>query len=291
MKEHSRLNYLHYGDALSLLRRHAREQSPELILKSDFLLDTFNGSAGNIFLKTVLNSYGDPRSKKLCPHSLIQDVHDSHSAQHMFRTLGCRGFSHAYVTQIAGFPYRLRRQIDLRAAILSCRDIFYPKRVRRFLQRHAANHCFVDAYPAIAFALGRTIGRNWYIAIIQSDIAFSTASYVREHFRGWRKVLFASILRHAADEAKAVYLCPSSAIMEGTFLHDMKPEKMPETWTHIYDCTARDFGMKLVTLPRAVDMQIYSRKQPVYCRSFYELKMTRAVRNRLLSLYGNRWQY
>lgn len=286
MKEHNRLNYLHYGDALPLLRRHVLEDGYEELLKSEFLAQAFGGSADNAFLKSVILSYGRLRSKKISTAAFAQDVRSSFSAQALFRTLGCRGFSHAFVSQITGFPYHLRRRVDIRVAITSRHDLFYPPRVRRYLQRHVVNHCFVDNSPAIAFALGRIIGRNWYITILQSDIAYSRSAHVRDHFRGWRKVLFAAILRSAVGAADSVYLCPSAAVMKGTFVPGMKPDRTPDSWKQIYDRTARDFHMTPVTLPRAVDIQIYSRQKPVYCRDFHALKIDDLAIETLRTMYA-----
>ena len=289
MKLQSRINYLHHGDSLPLLLNHVSRKECDYVLKSDFFSNTFNQQSDNFYLRSIISSFGEPFSKKLSISSLVQDVDASAKAQKLFRILGCRGFSHKFVSNITGFSYRLRSKINLRVAIISSRDLFYPKRVRRHLQRNNANHCFVDGYPAIAFALGRIIGRKWFILIMQSDIAFSQASYIRDHFRGWRKILFASILRHAAGEADSVFLSLSSAIMNGTFPDGFKPQRIPDSWRQIYDGTAQDFNMNPLDLPDLVDIQIYSRKKPVYCRRFYELKISAANEKRWHRMFRNLW--
>lgn len=289
MKTRSTINYLHYGDAFKILQQNVSPDACGFPLKSRFISQCFDGQSSNHFLRSVIYAYGNPRSKKLSATSLAWDIGASAYAKKLFRSLGCRGFSHEYVSEIIDFPYYLRHQVNLRVALISGRNLFYPKRVRRYLQRNEANHCFVDNYPAIAFALGCIVGRKWFVTIMQSDIAYSRASHVREHFRGWRKVLFASILRHAVDHADAVYICPSGAVMNGTFPDGYRPKTLPKSWARIYDGTAQDFGMKCVSLQRSVNVQIYSSKKPVYCREFFEFRMTASKKSSISRMFGDLW--
>ncbi len=241
------------------------------------------------YVKSVISNYRGPRLKSFSTTSFRRDIGATVAAQQLFKRLGCRGFSHSYVSAITGFPYRLKREVNLRVAITSQADLYYPPRIRRFLQRHDKNHIYVDGYPAIGFALGRIIGRSWFIIILQSDIAYSVPAYVREHFRGWRKVLFAAILRHARGRADSVYLCPASATMDGSFPPGWKPKEMPSSWSNIYDRTAAEFAMKVFDLPKAVDIQIYSRHRPVYCKQFHKLSLDDAAAESLETLYSSLW--
>lgn len=259
------------------------------VLKNVFIAQAFDGQSSNRFLLEVIGSYGGPSSKRISVTELFDDVTKTLRCRRMFQTLGCRGFSYEFVGEMQGFPYHLRKQIDLRLALVSQRELFYPKRVRRYLLAHNVNHYFVDAFPAIAFALGRRVGRKWFICIMQSDLAFRGPAYIRDHFRGWRKILFANLMRYAIGAVDEIYLCPAAAVFSGSFPTGLRPAEMPAIWSHIYDGTARFFSMKPVELSRAVNVQIYKNAPPVYCRCFYRLRLTTSIERQFQDLFEHAW--
>jgi hypothetical protein len=169
---------------------------------------------------------------------------------------------------------QLRAGANLRIALVSGRDLFYPHRVKSHLEgvRWSDNHCFREQMPSIAFCLGMKAPKSWYVFVMQSDLHSKGPSCVREHFRGWRKVLFANIVAQAQGHVDVLYLCTAKdvrrACFPGTFKHSRK-----QTWGNIYDLTAKEWGMPLVKVERAVNVSIYRHTPSIFSRYFYELPL------------------
>jgi len=272
MKEIARLNYLHYGDALEWLDS---DQLPSsgCIKKNEFLTVNAYGDAPNEFLRTVVTTYGGSRSNRMDLAQLASDLTHTRNMRRVFSTLGCRGFSYSFVTDIAGFPYRLRKKVNLRVALVAPRDLFYPPCVRAYLPRHSANHYFYYEAPAIAFCLGMATRKAWYIFVMQSDLTRRVPACVKDHFRGWRKVLLTNIIRFAVHSVDHVYLCMENHVLEGCHRDYPAPREPPKLWKSIYSGTACDFQMDTINLKRAINIQLYDRHPPVYARTMYCLHL------------------
>jgi hypothetical protein len=274
MKEITRLNYLHYADALDRLQS-VQLPASDYVTKNELMSVASNGHPPSDFLRAVVASYGGSRSKRIDVAQLASDLIHAHEMRGVFSSLRCRGFSYSFVSDMTGFPYRLRRKVNLRLALIAPRDLFYPPRVRMYLPRHRANHYFFYEAPAIAFALGMTTRKAWYIFILQSDLTRRVPAYVRDHFRGWRKVLFANIIRTAEHCVDRIYLCEEDHVLEACHKDYPKPTKLPKLWQSIYRGTACDFRMDQTELKRAINIQLYDRHAPVYARNMYCLHLNR----------------
>ncbi len=270
MRKIKRVNYLHYGDGLSkITERIIRSDTATNFEEISTLLDR-NSSK---YLTEILGRYQRKTIFRPEVDEFLSDIEDSNKKKKFFSNLECRGFSYRFYCDMKGFPYRLKKQVNLRVALIADDDLFYPPRVRKYLRRHSANHYFVFDAPAIAFALGRVTRKSWYVLVMQSDICKHGPASVREHFRGWRKILFANIVAEARKSAEYVFLCKSEDVLKSCHPNYPAPTSMPRTWKSIYGGTANDFDMQLVSLPRRVDIQLYDRKRPIYAEKMYRLDL------------------
>lgn len=266
------LNYLHYGTAMDQLCGNRLQIARDTIAKSCFVNRLARARAANDFTRSVVMQYGPPRSRRVPVEAFYEDVERTEKARASFAALGCRGFSYAYVAGPTGFPYPLRSRIDLRFALVAAADLFFPPRVKKFLRRSDDNHYFVEEDHAIGFALGAATKSTWRVLALQSDLAYRTPAYVREHFRGWRKLLFSRIVDSARRAgARRVQLIRSEDVLRTCHPWVIEPDAMPASWRKIYDLTATEFGMRRVTLSRRVNIQLYPHFPPVYADSLYEL--------------------
>lgn len=257
MRVVSRVNYMHYGDALPRLEA-SLAGDPTKIVGHSSSLDLVTGEHERI----------NGSSTETNP-SFQADVAQTTRMRRVFRSLSCRGFSYKFVTNMRGFPYRLRRRVNFRAALVADRRLFYPPGVKRYLSRHRANHFFFFEEPAIAFSLGMMCGSSLYILVLQSDLVRYGPSCVREHFRGWRKVLLFNIIEHARSTLNALYLVTEADVLAGCHPEYPIPHSSPPAWKSIYSGTAADFNMKKIRLNRKKNIQLYAGKAPTYAHSFY----------------------
>ncbi len=286
MKEVSRVNYLHYGDALQRIRR-ADLSSDQINTKQQLLSSIENGYSNSRFIRAIVESYGGSRSSRLDVTEFKLDLSRTTKMRNLFSSLGCRGFSYKFFTDMAGFPYRLRSRVNLRVALVADQELFYPPKVRKYLTRHRANHYFVYQAPAIAFALGIITRKIWYVFVMQSDIVRRGSASVREHFRGWRKVLFNSIIDIAKETADYIYLCREEDVLKACHRDFPGPESPPENWRIIYHGTASDFAMARIELKRRINIQLYDRKHPIYSKSMYYIYLNKKPKVRPRSQNGD----
>jgi hypothetical protein len=269
-------NYLHYGDALECPELTLLDGRHGLISKTRLAEEIAAGGANGPCLAEVIRAYGPPRSRMVDLDSLRSDLAGSVALRAGFQTLGCRGFSYGFCRfrglwgPASRVLFPLRRQITLRVALVPDRALFYPPRVRAYMRRYQRGHCFRNGYPAIAFGLGLEIRDAWYIFALQSDLAFGTPSYIRDHFRGWRKVLFASVLHAGMDKVRAVYLCTAADALRACHQEYRAPRTVPRSWEAIYEQTAADFHMQPVQLERGVNIQVFSGQPAVRTCRFYQ---------------------
>jgi|ERR1022692_1587999 hypothetical protein len=197
-----------------------------------------------------------------------------------FQSVGCRGFSYELDFEMKRYnrqyirPCQLDKRIDLRLAMVPGEDVFYPPRVLRYLKEsdHSANHYLSDnGLPSIAFCLGQKRQGEWFVFIMQSDLASAGPAYVRDYFRGWRKVLFANIAARARQSGAALYICPAEHVARACYPGSKELGQAPDHWKIIYAQTASEWNMPLVAIPHQINVRIYRSKPPVYCQSFYKM--------------------
>lgn len=264
-----RTNYLNYGDALQRLALLDGQFSRPFVRKTDVAFGLESGGASD-FLREVLATYGGTASRRLRVDDLRLDIARSLRRRDLFERLRCRGFSYDIRRDLTGFPYRLRSKVNLRIALVAQRDLFYPPKVRRFLSRHTHNHYFMDEDPAIAFALGIATKNEWFVLVMQSDLVRRGNAAVREHFRGWRRVLFSELLTMAQRAVPDLYLACEEDVVRACHEDFPRPTNMSPVWEAIYARTAHDFGLSLRVLPHPVNIQLYDRKPPILASTFYQ---------------------
>lgn len=286
-------NYLHYGNALEhwqfcgFAGRHGLHSKRALIEE----LGRCGGDSGH--LAQIIRGYGPLRARTVDVDQLRADFAATVSLRARFRALDCRGFSYRIDREItltgphSRVALPLRREINLRLALMSGGDLFYPARVRQYLRRFTLSHYSRNGFPAIAFALAIQQPGALYVLTLQSDLASGTPARIREHFRGWRKVLFANVLGTAGD-TEALYLCTAQDALRTCHPDCRAPSSVPPVWECVYDRTAAEFGMQLVHLNKALNIQLYRRQKAVYASSFYELRMTPEIHRRIEELLGAR---
>jgi hypothetical protein len=266
-------NYLNYGDSLEMLKKIDFSQYPNLLQKKELIEALRKGKNGNRYIFEIIKDYGDKRSKKINVKKLKNDIPNSFELRKKFKTLGCRGFSFKIHDQISLCGDPLRESINLRIALMPDEDIFYPPRIKRYLRRVQNNHYFCNGFPSIAFCLGSITEEASYLFVIQSDIAYRKPSYLREHFRGWRKILFYEIVDKVLNKTRVLYLCRSQDIINCCHPRCITPQKIPGTWRETYEGTAAYFKMKPVRLSKAVNIQTFQDIKPVYTNIFYKLDL------------------
>jgi hypothetical protein len=192
-----------------------------------------------------------------------------------------RGFSYALDTEMPGYDRafspssKIQARIDLRVALMPGESLAYPPRVMAWLCQvpFAENHYFRASLPSIAFAFGLKTPKAWYVFVMQSDLASGGPSYVREHFRGWRKILFANIVSLAAGQVERLYLCQAADVERTRVLPCRNAAGFSPLWADVYDKTAREWGMPLVPVAAPVNVQVLRRRTPVYAERFHELRL------------------
>jgi hypothetical protein len=252
------------------------------------LVSLFEQSCGsNKFVRTVVDTYGGSRQAQVDTSVFQVDLRRTAYLRARFAALGCRGFSYKFCSDMTGFPYRLRKRINLRVALVADSALFYPPKVRCYLPRHRNNHYFAYESPAIAFALGIATRRTWYLCVLQSDLVRTGPAAVREHFRGWRKILFANVISYALESAESLCLCREEDVLRACHEDYSRFSSPPMNWRSIYSGTAAFFGMTGVDLRRRINIQLYDRKPPTYARRLYSLDLSRISSESLWMHGGN----
>lgn len=266
------VNYLHFGAALVDQRSIDWWGLSGIRDKKEILDAIERHKLTEPGLREILRGYGRLRSKKVDVDKFISEINQSLLHQSQFRAMRCRGFSYRVQEKIR-FAIPLAKRITLRHALVAGGDLFYPPRLKAYLRRVSNNHCFSGGFPSIAFALGAKSRDGWFVFVLQSDLVFCTPSYVRDHFRGWARVLFLSVVERARAETTAVYLCRAVDALRTCHPVLPVPKGVPSSWESIYDSTAFFFGMELVRLDRPVNIQLYPRRNPVHVTDFYKLSL------------------
>jgi hypothetical protein len=155
------------------------------------------------------------------------------------------------------------------------RHLFYPSKITRYSASADwfGNHYYREDMPSIAFCFGRKIGRIWYVFTMQSDVSSLGPAGVREHFRGWRNVLFANLVAQALGKADAIRLCVASDVNRGCYPGTRAKTEPSDRWRWIYDRTAEEWRMRDVKASRAVNIQLYHEQAAVYSQHFHQLDL------------------
>jgi hypothetical protein len=273
------VNYLHHGQALDLWPDHLPEwEGP--VAKLDLLRHLHSRLGTRSGMNTLVRGYF-PLAKEISLGEFRQALCQSMEWRRIFHALGCRGFSYELDAEMKEYnrqyvpSCRLGTRINLRVALMPNIDLFYPPAVKRWFRRASwyFNHYVRNHMPSIAFCLGLKTGDAWFVFVMQSDLASGRPACVREHFRGWRNVLFANVVAQAQGKAGAVYISRALDVERACSPGSKEAGRLPDRWRSIYDGTALQWGMPLVKLSEPVDVQIYGAKKPVYSEYFYELRL------------------
>jgi hypothetical protein len=267
-----KINYLHFGDGLNnlinLIDDFIETNSKTELAKT--LLENYHISD---YATDIIKSYGNEYQDYIDVQSLRIDLIKTLRTKSLFEDLNCRGFSYL-VSDDFDFSYKLDKSINFKFALLTDKFLYYPPRIRRYLPRPHQNHIRIKKYPSIAFALGRIIDRNLYIITLQSDLFFTNPSYIREHIKGWRRVIFNEIIQHMKNKVKNIYLITTEDIVftYKSFLSKYQ-QSPPAIWDKIYDNTAYQFGMKLVTFDYNINLQTVHGSPEINTNKMYHLKI------------------
>ena len=269
-----RVNYLHYGDALEELARKRIICANVVTTKQDVVRRLESDGCLSRHALEVIQSYKSPYKYEMDTREFFRDISLSSMRRTTFRQLQCRGFSFEVHTNIE-FSYRLRPSVNFRMALVTAPDLFYPRRLRLYLPRSihwTYNHYRNGKHPAIAFALGRRIGAALYIFTLQSDLVHQGPAYVREHFRGWRRVLFNEILVEATRARIATIRLSRSSDVRKTYDTEIGcPSAIPRLRHYVYDDTAAFFKMRKVRIDKQLNIQPLCDFPLAYTREFYNL--------------------
>jgi len=198
-----------------------------------------------------------------------------------FAPLQCRGFSYAFSAS-PQFRIPFPRRVNLRFALHLPPTLTYPPAVARALRRDRCRHVVSGGRRCAAFALGaarrEADGVTWYVFALQSDLALHGRPALRDHLRGWRKVLMACVLNAACEQGvRDVCLPTAQAVYEMARLSRAYPlTAVPDLWRQIYDRTAREFGMQLAAVESAVNIQSMPHRRASACATFYRLRLSPA---------------
>jgi len=243
-------------------------------MKQELIEKLQNSGEKSQFLVEVIKSYAGRKTKRIDVQALRKDIKESAHFKSKFTELGCRGFSYVLHESITLRGEELREDINLRIALMPNEKIFYPPRIRRYLRRAwLLNHYLFDRFPSICFALGKKTDKECFVFIMQSDLAYRTPAFIRDHFRGWRKLLFKNVAQIANRKHTTIYL-PSAHDVTRCCQPFRKPLTTPKNWLMIYDRTAEDFQLTPVLLREPVNIQVYRDLAPVVVREFFKLDVS-----------------
>lgn len=264
-----RLNYLHDKDNLDILNSIDFQALSKTKNKNELIkaLGSDYDCSGE-YLKKVLSCY-QPSIAQLT-QELEFDIRSSMIHRDRFRELGYRGFSYKFHSEIRLLWPKLKPHVNLAMGLIASSNLYYPKRVGELLKKYHPNHLRQKGDPSIGFVLGQITASGWFIYIIQSDIMFNRSSIIRDHFRGWRKLLVTKLIEQARGKAGKIFLSPAEHVIE-TCKVKSKPEKLPQSWISLYDKTAEEFGMKRVLVPECVNIQCFEREKDIRSNDFYVL--------------------
>ena len=246
------------------------------ILKQDLLEDLMRQNKFSKYVLEVVNYFGGRNSTHINLGYFQESLYQSLIWKHKFSQLKCRGFSYLVHESVHLNGARLRDDINFRIVLIPDKSLFYPPHIRKGL-RNTKNssylHYYTENYNSIAFALGKLLYNKCFIFIVQSDIAYRSPSCIREHFRGWRKVLFYTIIQLLNSNYSEIYLPRSCDVVKCCYPGFLKPAIAPNSWNIIYDQTAKEFQLSLTIIEKPINIQVYQEAAPVLINEFYKLDL------------------
>lgn len=270
--ELEQMNFIHYGHGAEQLKALVMSLDPKKT-KAELLNSVHLQGGVKKEIEEVIQGYGLPYRPALNWDLFVDDLQKMTACMAYFRSLGVRGFSFQ-VCEDFEFSWSLRKSINFKLALMSCRHLFYPVRIHRYLPRFGWSHSCEDKYPAIAFALGRIVNDELFIFVLQSDLVFRGPAYVREHFRGWRKILFFELLRRSEGNIKRVFLNTSDSVLRTCHPGYHPPKVVPPVWRGIYEGTAAFFGMTRKKIAGRRNIQVLADLPCRYANEFYALEVS-----------------
>ena len=268
----SYVNYLNYGSSpnalLSIL------DFDNGVFYKDELIDKFRKTnAIDKFSLEIIRSYHGEKTKRINLQSFKQDLKKSLELKNAFSSLGCRGFSSVLHGSIDIDCPELDNDVNLKIALMPDEKLFYPPRIRRYFRRHYYSHYRFNRYPSICFALGKLTDEACCIIIMQSDFVHRNPSFIRDHFRGWRKILMKNILEIVKGRCNSIYLPIAHDVLKCCHPEYSKSQTTPQIWFNIYDRTAVDFNFSLVCLNQPINIQLYRNLKPMLVQQIYKLNV------------------
>lgn len=188
----------------------------------------------------------------------------------------CKRFPYCF-TDLPEFRVDFPKRINLRFALLLLANYPYRDSIRKALKTAKCRHVISENRRCAAFALGISRDEDrqeeWYIFTLQSDLAFSRHAVLRDFLRGWRHRLFEAIIRLARESnVSCLYLPPADEVYRSArFARPRSSAQPPKSWEIIYNKTATDFSMRLVTIALPVNIQVMPRQRSHLCSRFYKL--------------------
>lgn len=270
--EWRRLNYLNHGNSLRCLAGAKHALAGDVAPKGMVLAHLEAAGCGDGGVVDVVRSFGGTPCRSIDLVQLRADISGSLVAQAEFASLGCRGFSFALFENLNTSIDDMRDDVNFTVALMPTSELYYPPRVRRYLRRVFFSHYRHDGYPAICFALGKMIGTTCCICILQSDLTYDLPAFIRDHFRGWRKVLFKAVM-HVLRERSHGILLPRADDVARICSKWRGPGPPPDSWRAIYEKTASEFRLRVDRLALPLDIQIYSDAPPVLVDTAYRLDL------------------
>lgn len=187
----------------------------------------------------------------------------------IFRSIGCRGFSFSF--KPCRLPYQHLR-LDLECFALVVDDwLYYPPRIRTTIQELAKTDAHLPG--AIGWVLVKPISWSntvyWVVLNIQSDWASRGPTWIRDHFRGWQRILIYCLLLMAEGSGIAAVAMPRASAVARASYPLRANANPPQHWVALYDGTAEVFEMKMSRFLVEVDIQTIAHLPPVMCSCFY----------------------
>ncbi len=192
------LNYLHFGDSMATLEELLKRTGVE-------------GEADQAELVASLRPAGPRRARRIADAAdvlravagpagcvalprLRHDLQMSLRFRHVFRSLGCRGFSFRLREDPHFRTCGFSSEVSLKVALIADRDLYYPPNVRRCLPVAEPENRHVAHAIGWLFIMEKTLDAQkwWYVINVQSDLMSVPVSCLKEIFRGWQRRAFPS---------------------------------------------------------------------------------------------------
>jgi len=272
MKVIRKVNYINKTEIFALIENSILENI-DTIKKVELLKILKDKRLFNKEIEYIILNYPNKWKKYIDCKAFYNEVVNSFMLNKYFKINRLKGFSFKFYKNVTGFRFKMAKSVNLRFALISDKNLFYPLRVKGALRKNYMNHIFIDGNPSIAFALGKEIKNNWYILTLQSDLPLFKYSFLRDYFKDWSKLLFNLILENKKKNIKNIFLCPSKGVIYTCHNKFSTPYEVPRSWKLIYDNTAKFFNMKLTKTDYDIDIQLYPKRKQIPYNLFYKYNL------------------